>query len=289
MWLILKLESGPESYKPDGTASNRPESACQTASAARAAVSARIIRGPSVTGSTAGCLRMRLRSAGANPPSGPVSTPQLWRGVAVRSASAIGGASPASSQNSRPRSGGQERKQHWQGLRFSQCRHREASGLLRGLDRIGVQPFEIDPPRNRALRDDRQQHRDAQFRRLLRQIIRWRFFDRARTQATGPAHCAEPRSGVRRRATAFRRVTSAIRARHSPSLPLNSSTASPLVRAHDMKQIMRLRFTRVESCAPPWSTELGEQAQFSAGITSTRRFCPTLCAARISVLPCQDL
>ena len=54
------------------TSRKSPATDCQIASAARAAVSARRMRGPSVTGVTKGSARNISRSAGSKPPSGPV-------------------------------------------------------------------------------------------------------------------------------------------------------------------------------------------------------------------------
>ena len=51
-----------------------PSTAFTSARAAIAAVSARMIRGPSATAVTYGLPRSRARSSGLNPPSGPIST-----------------------------------------------------------------------------------------------------------------------------------------------------------------------------------------------------------------------
>src|SRR5262249_4106747 len=85
-----------------------PNTACQTASAASAAVSARMIRGPRLTGRTKAEALIAARSSESKPPSGPVSTLQAVDDFFKRSsAAAMGSASPPSSQNTRRRSRGQ--------------------------------------------------------------------------------------------------------------------------------------------------------------------------------------
>ena len=60
-----------------------------------AAVSARMMRGPSEMGTAEASARMRSRSASAKPPSGPMSTETGPRGTACRAA--IGSATAADS------------------------------------------------------------------------------------------------------------------------------------------------------------------------------------------------
>ena len=78
--------------RPGGRSSASGPSACQTAIAARTAVSARKTRGPRPTGRTNGSCRSRSSSASAKPPSGPVSR-AAGRPASARAASATGAAS----------------------------------------------------------------------------------------------------------------------------------------------------------------------------------------------------
>ena len=139
-----------------------PARACQQASAAATAVSARRIRGPSRACTAAGCPASRRRSAGAKPPSGP---PECQAGaVGQRLGDRAFGLGVADQQPALRRPAG-ERIGERAGGRDG--RHLQAAALLRRLDGVGAESLDIDPPGLAVAGEDRVDGADAELGRLL--------------------------------------------------------------------------------------------------------------------------
>ena len=120
--------------------------------------------------------------------------------------------------------------------------------MLCRFNGIGTQPLDIDAPRNCAFGDDRLQQCGTQFGCFLHQIFRRRFLDGRK---------CEPEV---RHPVLFRRLTiadhSAAPARHVRNartplaiLAIEQTHRVAVARAHDVKQIMRLRFAGIDLCA----------------------------------------
>ena len=204
-----------------------------------AAVSARRMRGPSETGTTAGRARIGARSSGANPPSGPIRT----RG-ATRRRSAL----RASATRRRPRrrtSGG------------DRAATPSAIGpASSGLDDLGdVQPSRsVRPPRRRsrlsaidvgplgvgALGDREPDAPGAELGRLLDDRLQPRPLDQGDDELEVGGRWSAPASRPSASSCATACRPTATRARHSPSRPLKSSELVAGRQAHHVAQVVRL-------------------------------------------------
>ena len=204
-----------------------PSTALTRASAATAAVSARITRGPSEIGTTKGCLRRSARSSGSKPPSGPISTAS-GRGCSAASA--------AKGEADRRRLVGKDQEprrvpcfEHWRrASRGAHLRHAQNPALLGGLDGIGEKPVGVDALGHRAPRDHRLQQTCPHLGRLLRHIVEAGAFQRREEIVQIRAFVLRPRLLATTRFAFF--LAMALTApRHSPSSPLKRRTSSPVL------------------------------------------------------------
>ena len=185
-----RLRRGPwmcGNRRPDAVSARRqsPTSACQQASAARAAVSARRMRGPSPTAVTSFMRRSAASSAGAKPPSGPTTIAHgAARAARIEAGQHLGDRRTAAGlvahQQPPPRRpvGEQAGELH----RRAHLGHAEPFGLLRRFDRIGAQPLDVHALDVGVMRQYRLQHGGAQFGRLFGDIVDARPLDRGEAQ-----------------------------------------------------------------------------------------------------------
>ena len=206
-----------------------PSVALTRARAATAAVSARIMRGPSEIGRTKGWAQSSARSSSSNPPSGPISTASGRRPFAGERRKRRGDAAPPRRQKIRSRSASQSASSVGELLRLGHLRHPQDAALLGGLDRIGAQPLHIDALGHGAARDHRLEPRRAQLGRLLRHVIEAGALQR-REQIMQVRRLTFAAASARRgrRLPVSWPPRSTCRS-HSPSLPLKSRTSSPVL------------------------------------------------------------
>ena len=155
-------------------ASSIATSACQQASAASAAVSARRMRGPSPTAITSFMRRRLESSAASNPPSGPITIAHgadARRVIEAGQGLGDGRAAAGLVAHQQATARGPVAQQPAELHRCAHLGHAQPLGLLGRLDGIGAQALDIDPLDDGVVRDDRLQHGDAELGRLLRHIV----------------------------------------------------------------------------------------------------------------------